>query len=58
MIFLVFPAIALACLACSVIASTRTPRHEASHSELVRHAISSELALWAIALLLLWIGLR
>lgn len=58
MIFLVFPALALACLVCSIVASLRTPRHEASHSETVRHQLAITLALWAIAFLLAWIGLR
>lgn len=58
MIFLALPVLAILCLALSLLASLRTPRHETQADAMTRHLGSVESALWAIALLLLWIGVR
>lgn len=58
MIFLALPAIATLCLVCSIVASMRAGRHETDRDSATRNATSIQLALWAIAILLLWIGLR
>lgn len=58
MIFLVPLTLALACLLCSIVASTRNPRHETIADQQIRHLIATTCALWAIAFLLLGIYVR
>lgn len=58
MILLVPLALACLCLVVSMLASFRVPRHETDADVLARHCGSIECALWAIAFLLVWIGIR
>lgn len=58
MIFLAPLFLALACLVCSAVASMRSGRHETDRDAATRNSIAIQLALWAIAFLLLGIYLR
>lgn len=58
MILLLPLVLACVCLVISFLASFRSPRHETQWDIVVRHAGSIQSALWAIAFLLIWIGLR
>lgn len=58
MIFYLPLILAILCLALSMLASFRNPHHETQLDVVTRHGGSIEAALWAIAFLLIWIGLR
>lgn len=54
--------LAIACLLVSVVASIRSAsfpkRHQTANDEVVNQLVAIASALWSIAFLLLWIGLR